>query len=409
MHDQTATIAEDKPQQDQAQGHGPIRVNLGAGYRPMAGYENIDRMDDAEAYPLPYDDGQIAEVRASHLLEHFSHRDTQAVLNEWARVLRPGGLMKIAVPDFDRIIEAYLRGPGDMPIESFIMGGHQDANDHHGAIFNRGKLTEMMRAAGLRGIHAWDSDTDDCSAYGISLNLAGYKHTTQPGALKRDIIAVMTRPRYIEANGADSQERMALATGIRLLRSGGVFWSQGLTNVIEMALAAEPRPKYILTIDYDTVFRPEDVDELYALMETHPEADAMIPLQMRRDSVYALMTVGDGKAPGGAASRISADALEQDAMRIRTGHFGLTMIRAEVFDRVERPWFQAVPDPGNGWGAGRIDADVAFWLKLKNVYSANTVVVGHAQQVITWPSADLTPIHQTVADYHADGKPEAAR
>ena len=52
-------------------------------------------------------DGYADLVRASHVLEHYSWRDTVAVMSEWARVLKPGGVLQIAVPNFDYIIAAY--------------------------------------------------------------------------------------------------------------------------------------------------------------------------------------------------------------------------------------------------------------------------------------------------------------
>lgn len=385
----------------------PRRLNLGAGDTPLQDYENIDIKHGEAAYPLEnYSDESVDEIRASHLLEHFGMDQAQDVLNEWARVLKPGGLMKIAVPNFDKIVNAYINGAGDLPLEGWLMGGHQDQHDRHGSIWNAPKLETMMRTAGLRGISSWTSEENDCASYPISLNLQGRKFSHSRLKMRTDIYAVMTRPRFIEANGADAQERLLLKTGIRMTRTGGVFWTQGISNAIERALGENPKPKYILTIDYDSVFTPDDVSELYALMETTPEANAMIPLQMRRDSIYALLTPPE--VDGKPTSQLDADRVKQATMPIRSGHFGLTLIRTQAFEQMDKPWFQARPNEDGGWGEGRVDADVDFWLKLGGIYSANRVIIGHAQQVITWPSPDLTPIHQCVPDYNANGKPDGA-
>lgn len=389
-----------------------VRLNLGSGESPMAGYVNID-LAHGGAYPLSgYEDNSVDEVRASHLLEHFSHREVQAVIHEWVRVLKPGGLLKIAVPDFDKIVNAYMNGAGDrIPIESYLMGGQVDAGDHHGSIWQRQKLEAMMNVAGIRGVHEFADNPDDCSSLPVSLNLCGYKASVDLANLKRDVFAVMTRPRFIEATAADCQERLLLKTGIRMLRSGGVFWDQGISRVIEKALADEPSPKYILTLDYDTIFTPNDVVELYTLMEAMPDANAMVPLQMRRDSIYALLTPPTGQ-DGLPAGRIDAERLEHETMPIRSGHFGLTLLRASAVRDLQRPWFAAQPDKQGGWNDGRIDADVNFWLNLGRhaggIYCANRVVVGHAQQVITWPTSELTPVHQYAPDYTTNGKPTEA-
>ena len=88
-----------------------LKLNLGAGNVEIPGFVNIDRSTGDEAYPLPgYPDNSVEEIRASHILEHFSHRDTVAVLKEWCRVLRPGGRIRIGVPDLDKIIAWYQNG-----------------------------------------------------------------------------------------------------------------------------------------------------------------------------------------------------------------------------------------------------------------------------------------------------------
>jgi len=41
-----------------------------------------------------------------------------------------------------------------------------------------------------------------------------------------------------------------------------------------------------------------------------------------------------------------------------------------------------------------------------NVFSANRVVIGHMELMVTWPDESCVPIHQHHADYHKDGKPQ---
>jgi tetratricopeptide (TPR) repeat protein len=153
---------------------GPLRLNLGGGDGPQPeGYVNVDRKFGGEVFPLDCRDASVDSIRASHVLEHFSHRQTFAVLQEWFRVLRPGGSIRIAVPDFDWICRQHLSG--HRGTEGYLMGGHVDENDRHGAIFTENKLCALMRAAGFQRVRKWTSEIEDCAALPVSLNLEGFK------------------------------------------------------------------------------------------------------------------------------------------------------------------------------------------------------------------------------------------
>lgn len=53
----------------------------------------------ANAQNLPFATNSLDHIYCDQVIEHFSHRDVGDVLREWARVLRPGGIMEIRCPD----------------------------------------------------------------------------------------------------------------------------------------------------------------------------------------------------------------------------------------------------------------------------------------------------------------------
>jgi SAM-dependent methyltransferase len=58
---------------------------------------------------LPFADGEVDVVYHAHVLEHFGPREGAAFLRECFRVLRPGGLLRVGVPDLEEIAREYLR------------------------------------------------------------------------------------------------------------------------------------------------------------------------------------------------------------------------------------------------------------------------------------------------------------
>src|SRR5262249_39619387 len=61
---------------------------------------------------LPWGDGAFEAVYASHLLEHIHLEDAKRLLRECRRVLKPGGVIRIVVPDLKAVALEYLGMPG---------------------------------------------------------------------------------------------------------------------------------------------------------------------------------------------------------------------------------------------------------------------------------------------------------
>lgn len=57
--------------------------------------------------PLPFDAASYEAIYASHLLEHLYLADALRLLTECFRVLRPGGTLRLVVPDLRAIVREY--------------------------------------------------------------------------------------------------------------------------------------------------------------------------------------------------------------------------------------------------------------------------------------------------------------
>src|SRR5437762_12486254 len=85
-------------------------LNLGCGARFHPQWTNLDLTPSGQnvrAYdcrqPLPFEDESFDVVYHSHLIEHLRREDVIRFLRECCRVLRPGGILRVAIPDLEGI------------------------------------------------------------------------------------------------------------------------------------------------------------------------------------------------------------------------------------------------------------------------------------------------------------------
>ncbi len=171
---------------------GKLYLHLGCGDVLLPGFLNMDIREEVGpdkislVYPIAYDDNMFDLVYASHILEHFPGKQTVNVLQEWVRILKPDGTLRISVPDFEAMVRIY-RQTGDLGQIIGPLYGKQDYRyNYHNNIFDYKTLKKLMETAGLTAIHLWDfrrtehSDHWDFSqavtkGIPISLNIEGRK------------------------------------------------------------------------------------------------------------------------------------------------------------------------------------------------------------------------------------------
>jgi predicted SAM-dependent methyltransferase len=93
----------------------PLRLHLGSGFERKPGWTNVDLFGYGDialnlTRPLPVPSGSAESIFHEHLLEHLTLRQGVAVLSECYRILQPGGVLRIGVPDTGSYIRSYIQG-----------------------------------------------------------------------------------------------------------------------------------------------------------------------------------------------------------------------------------------------------------------------------------------------------------
>ena len=133
-----------------------MKLHLGSGDRRLPNWVNCDR--DYELYATGFSDelldasdlhkfdtNSIDEIYASHVLDHLSRNNKlDLALHEWHRVLKPGGILRIAVSDFEMVAKMYNEGLDLERLWGHIVGGHKSEYDKHGCVFDFALLKKYL-------------------------------------------------------------------------------------------------------------------------------------------------------------------------------------------------------------------------------------------------------------------------
>ena len=147
------------------------KIHLGCGQKYLPGWYHVDalpldhvdhvgRVEDLSFVP----DGTAGLIYACHVLEHFGRHTYLDALREWHRVLRPGGVLRLAVPDFGAAAKLYAAGGlprGIEDVRGLVTGGQRDEYDFHGMIFDEPSLSAALREVGFAETRLWDWRTTE--------------------------------------------------------------------------------------------------------------------------------------------------------------------------------------------------------------------------------------------------------
>ena len=132
-------------------------INLGCGDHLREGYINCDWFNpnaeiqvDIRKISARIDRADLIE--AHHALEHLSFNDSLAALEDWFRVLMPGGYLVISMPDFEACLELFLRSSEAERWNNaikMIYGSQEHEGMFHKTAFTPDRLRVLLANSGI--------------------------------------------------------------------------------------------------------------------------------------------------------------------------------------------------------------------------------------------------------------------
>lgn len=147
-----------------------LKINVGAGPFRHEGWLNVDcrlsfGKDDVvcdlrRRWPLP--EGSAKYIFSEHVFEHFAYPDQIGhVLRECYRILQPGGVLRIIVPDAERYLRAYatddetfLRQVSNGSVSKIaVVNVMMRENGFHRYAYDYPELKEILTRAGFVNVN----------------------------------------------------------------------------------------------------------------------------------------------------------------------------------------------------------------------------------------------------------------
>lgn len=145
--------------------------NYGKGWLHVDG-AHFDHVKYHDIFLEEFKDREADLIYACHLIAYFDRQEIIHLLECWRRVLRLGGILRIATPDFETMAQLYFNGKialsdivgplyGKWPIDGKLV--------YHKTCYDSIELTWLLEDAGFKDVEEYDwrktshADIDDHS------------------------------------------------------------------------------------------------------------------------------------------------------------------------------------------------------------------------------------------------------
>lgn len=137
------------------------KLHIGCGTNYFDGWINIDNNSDNNIFkldlnldlrnPLPFRDNSVDYIFNEHFLEHLTVQEGLKALIEFRRVLKPSGVLRIAMPDLVGAINLYLNENWKTDCAGFLQAAGL------GFVKTRAEMLNMnFRCWGHQWLYDWE-------------------------------------------------------------------------------------------------------------------------------------------------------------------------------------------------------------------------------------------------------------
>jgi predicted SAM-dependent methyltransferase len=145
-----------------------VKLNLGCYDRKIYGFINIDIREDVspdivdDVFKLnKFENESVDLIYACHVLEHADYIESEKALKRWYKILKPGGVLRLAVPDMEAHFAHYYYHKNLRLLHSTFWGSQKHSYDYHKNGWDYKKLKEDLTTVGFRDINRYDwGDTE---------------------------------------------------------------------------------------------------------------------------------------------------------------------------------------------------------------------------------------------------------
>jgi predicted SAM-dependent methyltransferase len=157
--------------------HSEIKLEIGSGpVKGKNGWTTLDLSKQSNLYwdlseALPFPEDSVDWIYSSHVLEHFHYSELIRLLKDCLRILKPGGVFSVCVPDASIYVQGYINhetfnreeylaykpaviSDARMDILNYI--AYMDGN--HQYMFDKENLVRILSHSGFTSVRLRDFD-----------------------------------------------------------------------------------------------------------------------------------------------------------------------------------------------------------------------------------------------------------